>query len=150
MSKQKLFVIAAFLVAGAAFARADYRETPKGPSQALQTPAYGGVEVDVSTLGLAGAHNPYDGQGSVNSVMFSSGPCSAYVTFRDTDTATTSAGFEIGRVYNVANSSSGFASGGTCSGQVPLPYPLKTNRGLSWDPSVATFNFIGVGYTEHQ
>lgn len=143
--KKLLFALTFVLLIGSR-AKAEVIGAAQGPVQALATSDYAGVRVDVSS-GSSSARRAFKGPGVVYGVVFSTGFCGDFVAFRDTDTANNSSQ-EFGRLYNIGFSTGGAAIGVTCASAGPsmFPKPIRVKNGLSWNGSVATYNFITLLY----
>lgn len=160
----KKYLIAAFMLFLVAEAKAEtFHNVPAGPSQALATADYGGV--NRSTIAFSSANVLcFTGVGSVVGFVVSSGATNVdFLVFRDTaslisgatnggspggaadDYTTTN---EFARVY--LSSGAGFSGtivnvGSTHHGTHYLfPKPIRVYRGLAVKPIVATYNMVTI------
>lgn len=149
-SMKKLLLFASIGLMGAML-YADYRETPRGPSQALASADYGGV--DVATASFTTNYSTACSQcsGVFYAVGFSSGPASSahFTEVFDVDFASNAviygSGTAIARLYNKGESSSTISAG-----YFSPPKPIRFWRGLQFRTSVADYNLNSILYHKNQ
>lgn len=157
---KKLVLVAAVMLCGWTLAKAEMRDVPRGPSQALATADYGGVNYSTITFPFSAAGINFSTvaiptitgttvRGVFVGLMFSSGSAGAY-DFADVFDSTsadqcTSANTMI-RLYNTNGSSTTWTSNvaGAASGFSGPPKPIRFRKGLMVRLSNAAYNLVTV------
>jgi len=149
MKMLKPLFIAALLLGSVAFVQSEMVNSPTGPSQALATADYGGV--DYSTSAFHTSHTTVTAKRSlVYGAVFSSGTVTDYVEVWDATSTVNTLGVSPIRFYNVSGSSSPATPGGITSGFSGLDKPVRFKKGIIWRASSAAYNSIYLMFFVNQ
>ena len=121
----------------------------QGPSQALATADYGGVDISTSNFNASFTTVTTVGV-SVYGVTFSSGSCSDFAQIYATGTwvpgSQGGASTETIRIYNLGSSTQSVGSPGLCAGYTPIgTHPVRLDA-LGWRLSTAGYNSVILHY----
>lgn len=138
---RKLFVLTAIMTMAYGFVQADMYSVPSANTDQPADVNYGGVKVSTSAASVQRSTVSVSG-GVVYGAFFSTGTSLDYAEVCDS-TATSNIG-DCYRIYNVGNSTGGFAA--TSSGFSTTGYPRRHKKGIIWRPSTTGYTSLDLYY----